>query len=202
MELVLVRHALPMRSAGHADPGLSERGQAQAHRLADALRADRIDALYTSPARRARETAAPVEAALDMVAHTEPGLAEFDTGDDSYVPIEELRAAGDPRWHAVARGDLYSAGVDPDDFRTRVAEACRAIAARHPGGRAVLFTHAGVCNALLGEVLGQQRPIWYAPAYCSLQRVAIARDGRQGVVSLNETLHVRDLLDAGPPRSP
>lgn len=202
MELVLVRHALPLRSDGHADPALSDRGREQAQRLAGALRTDRVDALYTSPARRARETAEPVSAALGLLAQTEPGLAEFDTGDHSYVPVEELRAAGDPRWHAVVRGDLYSAGVDPAAFRARVVEACLAVAARHPGGRAVLFTHAGVCNALLGELLGQRRPIWYAPAYCSLQRVAVARDGRRGVVSMNETLHVRDLLDVAPPRSP
>jgi broad specificity phosphatase PhoE len=195
VELVLVRHALPQRSEGHADPELSERGRAQAERLAHALRADAVDALYTSPALRARQTAAPVEAALGLLAQVEPGIAEFDSGEHSYVPIEELRATGDPRWHAVARGDLYSAGVDPVAFRGRVVQACERVAACHPGGRAVLFTHAGACNALLGHVLGQQRAIWYAPAYCSLQRVAFARDGRRGVVSVNETLHVRDLLD-------
>lgn len=195
MELVLIRHALPVRSDGHADPELSQRGREQAERLVDALRADHVDALYSSPARRARQTAEPLAGALAMNLLVEPGIAEFDSGDTSYVPIEELRAAGDPRWHAVARGDLYSAGVDPVAFRSRVLQACQQIAARHPGGRAVLFTHAGACNALLGDLLGQQRPIWYAPAYCSLQRVAFARDGRRGVVSLNETLHVRDLLD-------
>jgi hypothetical protein len=43
-------------------------------------------------------------------------------------------------------------------------------------------------------VLGQQRAIWLAPGYCSITRLAVARDGRRGVVSLNETGHVRDLL--------
>ena len=111
--------------------------------------------------------------------------------------MEELRAAGDPRWEALARGDLYSAGVDPVEFRARVVAAVEAVVARHPGGRAVLVSHAGACNAYLGDVLGQERPIWYAPAYCSLQRVALARDGRRGVVSMNETGHVRDLLQRG-----
>ena len=58
----------------------------------------------------------------------------------------------------------------------------------------MLFTHAGACNAYLGHLLGQTRTIWFAPAYCSLSRVGAARDGRRGVVSLNETGHVRDLL--------
>lgn len=194
-----MRHALPVRvdaveGGGPADPGLSERGLEQAARLPQALAGDDVAALYTSPALRARETAAPLEQALGLTAHVEPGIAEFDSGDGSYVPVEELKASGDPRWELLARGDLYSTGVDPDAFRARVVEAVLAIAVRHPGGRAVLVTHAGATNAAAGEVLGQQRPIWFAPAYCSLTRIAVARDGRRGVVSLNETAHVRDLL--------
>ncbi len=199
MEVVLVRHALPVRvdavpGGGPADPGLAPLGQEQARRVVQALAGDAVDALYTSPAARARQTAAPLAAALGLEPVVEPGIAEFDSADASYVPVEELRAAGDPRWHALARGDLYSAGVDPVAFRSRVVAAVEAVAARHPGGRAVLFTHAGACNAYVGDVLGQSRALWYAPAYCSLQRVAVSRDGRRGVVSLNETGHVKDLL--------
>jgi broad specificity phosphatase PhoE len=199
MEIMLVRHALPLRmdvapGGGPADPGLSDRGREQAARLPQALAGDEVTALYASPAARARETAAPLERALGMSAAVVPGIAEFDSGDSSYVPVEELKAAGDPRWELLARGDLYSAGVDPDAFRARVVEAVLAVAARHPGGRAVLVTHAGAINAAAGEVLAQVRPIWMAPAYCSLTRLAVSRDGRRGIVSLNETGHVRDLL--------
>lgn len=199
MELVLVRHALPVRvdatpDGGPADPGLAERGVAQAARVAGALALERVDALYSSPSRRALETAAPVVEALGLPLQVEPGLAEFDSADSSYVPVEELKASGDPRWELLARGDLYSAGVDPVAFRTRVVAAVEGIASAHPGGRAVLFTHAGTVNAYAGHVLGQAQAIWFGPAYCSLTRIAAARGGRRGMVSLNETGHVRDLL--------
>jgi broad specificity phosphatase PhoE len=199
MELVLIRHALPVRidatpDGGAADPGLAERGRQQAVRLVQALAGDEVDALYCSPAARARESAEPLARALGLEPVVEPGIAEFDSTDSSYVPVEELKAAGDPRWELLRRGDLYSAGVDPAEFRARVVAAVEAVAARHPGGRAVLFTHAGALNAWVGEVLGQERAIWFAPTYCSITRVAVARDGRRGVVSLNETGHVRDLL--------
>jgi len=199
MEIVLVRHALPVRvdatpDGAPADPGLAPRGVEQAARLVAALAADDVTALYTSPARRARETAAPLEQALAMTAEVEEGIAEFDAQDTSYVPVEELKAAGDPRWKALLSGDLYSAGVDPVAFRARVVEAVERIAARHPGGRAVLFSHAGAINAATGSVLAQGRTIWFAPAYCSITRIGAARDGRRGLVSLNETGHVRDLL--------
>ena len=202
MEIVLVRHALPVRvdatgDGSPADPALAERGHEQASRLVQALAGDEVHALYTSPARRARETAAPLEQSLGMTAVVEPGLAEFDVQDDSYVPVEELRAAGDPRWKALVAGDLYSPGVDPAAFRTRVVEAVERIVAAHPGGRAVLLSHAGTINAAAGAVLAQERALWFAPAYCSLTRLGAARDGRRGVVSLNETGHVRDLLGRG-----
>jgi probable phosphoglycerate mutase len=199
MEIVFVRHALPVRidetpDGAPADPGLAEPGVVQALRVADALRHDKVDALYSSPSRRAVETAAPLAAALGVQPVLEPGIAEFDAADPSYVPVEELRAAGDPRWHRLVAGDLYSAGVDPQQFRARVVEAVERIAALHPGGRAVLVSHSGSINAYAGHVIGEQRSIWFAPAYCSLTRIAIARTGRTGIVSLNETGHVRDLL--------
>jgi broad specificity phosphatase PhoE len=199
MEIVIVRHALPVRidatpDGSPADPRLDELGCEQALRLVEALAADHVDALYTSPSRRARETAAPLEAALGMTAEIDDGLAEFDSKDSSYVPVEELKAAGDPRYTALIHGDLYSHDVDPIAFRARVVEAVERIVARHPGGRAVLFSHAGAINAAAGSVLGQDKTIWFAPAYCSITRIGAARGGRRGIVSLNETGHVRDLL--------
>ena len=199
MEIVLVRHALPVRidateDGGPADPQLAEQGLVQAERVVQALAGDDVTALYTSPSRRARETARPLERALGMTAQVDDGLAEFDAKGSSYVPVEELKAAGDPRWEALVHGDLYSSDVDPVVFRARVMEAVERIVARHPGGRAVLFSHAGAINAAAGHVLGQERTIWFPPAYCSLTRLGAARDGRRGIVSLNETGHVRDLL--------
>jgi probable phosphoglycerate mutase len=199
VEIVLVRHALPVRidatpDGAPADPGLAEAGIEQAARVAGALSHDKVDALYSSPSRRAIETAAPLAASLGLEPLLEPGIAEFDAGDPSYVPVEELRAANDPRWQRLVAGDLYSAGIDPLAFRARVVEAVDRIAAMHPGGRAVLVSHSGSINAYAGHVVGEERAIWFAPAYCSITRIAVARTGRTGIVSLNETGHVRDLI--------
>jgi broad specificity phosphatase PhoE len=199
MELVLVRHALPVRidatpDGRPADPQLADLGRTQAERLLEALRHDHVAALYSSPAARALETAAPLAEAMGLPLGIEPGIAEFDASDTSYVPVEELRAANDPRWQALVRGDLLHAGVDPVAFRNRVVAGVEGIISRHPGERVVLFTHSGTINAYCGHVLGQQRAMWFAPDYASVSRIGAARDGRRGVISLNETTHVRDLL--------
>ncbi|MDX6217535.1 MAG: hypothetical protein QOG99_3119 [Frankiales bacterium] len=199
MELVLVRHALPVRvdateHGGPADPGLSDLGWQQAVRVLEALALDEVTHLYSSPAARALETAEPLVAKLGLPLEVDEGLGEFDREHGSYVPVEELRAENDPRWHALVKGELLDSGIDPQAFRAGVVAATEAIAARHPGGRAVLFTHAGVINAYAGHVAGQPQVLWFAPAYASLTRVGASRDGRRGLVSLNETGHVRDLL--------
>jgi broad specificity phosphatase PhoE len=57
MELLLIRHALPVRRelpAGPADPELSEAGLRQAEHLADYLSSERLDAVYTSRSRERR----------------------------------------------------------------------------------------------------------------------------------------------------
>ncbi|MDQ6649675.1 MAG: histidine phosphatase family protein [Actinomycetota bacterium] len=198
MELVFVRHALPVRidaAEGPADPGLAALGQQQAVRLASALIDEHVDVIVTSPQRRAVETAAPLAERLGLAVEVVEGVAEFDPSATSYVPVEELKAAGDPRWHLLAAGQLYSPDVDPGAFRTRVVDAVESVVAAHPGRRVVLFSHAGAINAYTAHVLGfDQPPIWFVPAYTSITRVAASRTGRRGIVSLNETGHVRDLL--------
>jgi probable phosphoglycerate mutase len=185
-------------AATPADPGLADLGIAQSARLADYLASEAIAAIYASPARRAIETAVPLGTTLGREIRIDAGLAECDASDPSYIPVEELRSAGDPRWLALRRGELYESSVDMVAYRRTVVGAVEAIIARHPGRRVVLFAHAGTINAYVGEVLGQLKPFWLpmtgSPAYASISRIAAARDGQRSVISINETGHVRDLL--------
>ncbi|HZM37707.1 MAG TPA: histidine phosphatase family protein, partial [Acidimicrobiales bacterium] len=108
MELLLVRHARPLRvesEVGPADPPLAPLGHRQTAALAAWLADDAeapIAAVYTSPLRRATETADPLATALGLgPARREPALAEYDAEALAYIPIEELQAAGDPRWMEI-----------------------------------------------------------------------------------------------------
>jgi 2,3-bisphosphoglycerate-dependent phosphoglycerate mutase len=196
MELLLVRHARPVRREvpeGPADPGLHREGRAQAQRLAWWLSAEPIHAVLTSPARRARETAAPIAEVLGLDPAVEEGLSEFDSGASAYVPVEELRAANDERWLALARGELLDPSIDPREFRERVVSAVEEVIARHPGRVVVAVCHGGVINAYVGHILGVAMPMWFAPRYTSISRVAASRRGHRSVVSLNETGHLHDL---------
>ncbi len=187
-----MRHARPERierpgSGVAADPGLSEAGRRQAEALAARLRAEvdagrPLDAVWTSPLRRARETAGPLGAALGLDVEVGDDLAEFDRHADSYVPLEDLKAAGDPRWRAGP--------ADPEAFRRSAVAAVEAVVAAHPRQRVVLVGHGGVINAYTGWVLGQRELLFFWPEYTSISRVLAAGDGRRGIGSLNEAGHL------------
>jgi probable phosphoglycerate mutase len=101
VELLLVRHALPERvelDAGRADPGLADAGRQQAALLAEYLEGESIDALYSSPLRRATETIEPLAARRGLPVTVIDGVAEWDRDVSSYVPIEELRRQRDARF--------------------------------------------------------------------------------------------------------
>ena len=69
LELLLIRHALPLRvevATGPADPELSDLGHAQARHLAEYLEGERVNRLITSPLRRAVQTAQPVSERLGL----------------------------------------------------------------------------------------------------------------------------------------
>jgi len=194
VELLLIRHGLPLRieraDGAPADPPLAPAGREQATRLAQWLGSERIDALYASPLRRARETAEPLARARGLAVRTEPGVVEFDPHAASYVPLEELKAQDREAWLALVRGGL-TAGIDVVEFRATLVAALERIIAAHPGGHVAVVCHGGVINGWAAHVLGLETTIFFDPAYTSVSRFAAARSGERGLVSLNETAHLR-----------
>jgi probable phosphoglycerate mutase len=194
MELVLIRHALPLRveraDGAPADPPLSPDGSAQARRLAEAFAGERLSAVYASPLRRARETAAPLAAALGLEVRIEPGVVEFDPDSARYVPLEEIRAESRELWLELLRGGL-TAGIDVAEFRRTVVAAVERIVAAHAGERVAVVCHGGVVNAWAAHVLGLEATLFFQPGYASVSRFLAAGSGERRVLSLNETGHLR-----------
>ena len=194
MELLLIRHALPLRVVKRdgtpADPALSEEGVRQAQRLAAWLAVERIDAVYASPLRRARETAEPIAAALRHDLRIEPGVTEFDPLSQSYVPLEEIKAENRELWRELVSGGL-TAGIDVALFRRTVAAALERIVGSHAGERVAVVCHGGVVNAWAAHVLGLEATLFFQPAYTSVSRFLAAGGGERSLLTLNETAHLR-----------
>jgi broad specificity phosphatase PhoE len=193
MQLLVIRHALPLRSepGEGSDPELSEEGIEQAKRLPDALARFPIARIVSSPQRRAVQTAQPVADALGLTVEIDDRVAEYDRDLAHYTPIEE---ASQEDLQRLIEGHLPG-GVDEDAFIARVKAGVADIAAsaEHDDTVAV-FSHGGVINALVHDIMRTERLLCVQVDYAGVTRLLSSRDGRLGVASVNGTEHVWDLL--------
>ena len=195
MELLLIRHALPVRrevADGSADPELAEAGHRQAEHLAAYLSQEKLDAVYASPLRRARQTAAPLGSSQARPVVIVDGVAEYDRDSNEYVPMEELKASGDPRWHAMLAGEWPNSDVPRHVWEADVVRTVEGLVDAHPGQKIAVVCHGGVLSAYLGWVLKvPDSQSFFYPNYTSIHRVAAARSGERSILTVNETAHLR-----------
>ncbi|MDT5096891.1 MAG: hypothetical protein QOC76_628 [Mycobacterium sp.] len=196
MQLLLVRHALPLRSepGKGSDPDLSADGIEQAKRLPDALARYPISRLVSSPQRRAVQTAQPVADALGLAIEIDDRLAEYDRDLKHYIPIEQIAAEYPEELARLASGHLPST-VDETAFLSRINEGIRDLAATadHEDTVAV-FSHGGVINGLLHSILRTDKILCVNVDYAGITRLLSSRKGELYVASVNGTEHVWDLL--------
>lgn len=193
MQLLLVRHALPLRSeAGQgSDPHLSADGIEQAKRLPDALARFPISRLLSSPQRRAIQTGQPVSDALGLPIDIDERIAEYDYELSHYTPIEE---ASEEDIKRLMSGELPG-DVDADAFQARVrAGIDDVVAAAEHDATVAVFTHGGVINSLVHQIMKTESLLCVQVDYTGVTRLLSHRDGRLSVASINGTEHVWDLL--------
>jgi len=197
-EIVFINHAEPDYQARPmngvpGDPPLSEKGRNQAMRLAMRLRSASIDAVYTSTARAAVETALLIAASQDLPMTREPQLREIAFNDEStngHGPDVQktatdalMRFLNKPRWDSLR-------GFEPSrQFRHRAVQAVEGIMAHNPGKRIVVVTHRGVINAYLSMVLDIGRDMFFLPEYASISVLRFHGD-LHAVQNLNDVAHL------------
>ena len=210
-ELFIVRHAdaIPeedeiIPSGIYDDLPLSRLGREQAQALAERLgKGDAgFKAIYSSPLRRCRETAAPLAERLGLTPIIVEGLKEIRLGDVNPLPedsndlaaltkalqarqIEIVRKAGSTgSWDSIENSEPSKA------FRKRVVEALDDIANKHIGERVLAFAHGGVVNAYVAEVLGLERDFFFPAANTSITVVRVSGKHRVLYV-LNDLAHIK-----------
>ena len=188
MELILVRHGLPHRSATTSDPELADEGHEQARRVARWLADEPVEAVWSSPMRRAVQTAEPFAAQAGHEIRHHEGVVEFDRAVGAYIPTEVLKREDYAAWQAMAQGGDT---VDMAGFQAVVVDAMEEIIADHPGGRVTVFCHGGVINVWAAHVLKTAPRVFFEAGYTSINRFLCARSGQRAVVSLNERAHLR-----------
>jgi 2,3-bisphosphoglycerate-dependent phosphoglycerate mutase len=188
MQLLLIRHGLPVRSDATSDPPLSAAGHWQAARVAERLADEDVHAVFASSMRRAIQTAEPFAAAAGHELQVREGIVEYDRETGVYIPMEELKRDDYPRWKAFVDGGY---GVDIAGFQKLVVETLETVVETNPGRNVAVFCHGGVINVWTAHVLGMQPRLFFEPAYASVHRYLCARSGQRNLVSLNDIGHLR-----------
>ena len=182
--IVMVRHGetdwnRERRFQGRADQPLNEAGRGQARELAELLRDEPVSAVYTSPLRRARETAEILAEDFGLRPQPLDALLEIDVGAWEGLTIDEVRAAypgrADEDWRSG-----WDEGETYDELSRRVLPALVELGTKHEGGHVLAVTHAGPLRAVIAASHGplvRRRPPAHRAAR-ELRRVPLRRPGR------------------------
>jgi len=186
--LFLIRHGEPAANWGdaHADPGLTERGAAQAAGAARALSKYGSLDVWTSPMLRCRETAAPFAALVGEEPFVEPRVSEVVAPTGVTDRPAWLRA--NFPWDEGVQRKRWDE-VDPEllAWRDQAVEAIRT-AARDTA----VFSHFIAINAIVSAAAGSDNAIMFRPGHASITELEVSRDGLR-VVALGAEMQSADV---------
>ncbi len=199
MDLIIVRHARPEKvenaeGDGPADPPLSKLGKKQAENVAEFLAEEQIDQIVTSSMRRAYETALPLGEKLGIEPVLRDDLRESDHNNSTYIPIEEMTFDSGPVQAYLNDPSAIFEG-DYEGFRDRVVIAFDELIEEYAGKRVAVFCHGMVTSVYLQTLWGLEQPFLIQPDYTGVTRVEASSRGFRTIRSINETGHVRNLIE-------
>jgi 2,3-bisphosphoglycerate-dependent phosphoglycerate mutase len=202
-DLILIRHGetdwnRAQRFQGQIDVPLNPRGLAQAHRLAQRLARERVDAMYASDLIRTRQTAQPSSDRLELSATPNPALREQGFGILEGMSAAEIIERHPHEWAGWTRFDPDYAppgGESTRAFHARVLAEILALAERHQRETLALVTHGGVLDMLWRTA--HDKPL-SGPRQCPIPNAGVnrvrVRGGRLEVLEWGDDAHVADLV--------
>jgi len=181
---------------GRGDQDLTEVGRHQAAAVARALPLQGISALYSSPLKRAAETAQIIGDRLGLQVEVAEELAEADTGELDGLTSGEMRAHY-PEFMALWDRDPGSAvmpgGESLAQVQERVWRLVQSLPVQHPEADVVAVSHNFAIGTLVCKVLGLHLASFrhLRVDLGSVSAVEI-REGRNRLVLLNDRCHLAD----------
>lgn len=194
--ILLVRHGqtpttgttLPGRARGLH---LADAGVQQAERAAERIgELATVDALYTSPLERAKQTAAPIGKVLGIRPKVERGLLEADFGDWTGAELKALMKL--PEWTTVQRAPStfrFPNGESFAEMQHRIVGSLERLRAAHPGGTIVCVSHADPIKAAVAHALGTHLDLFQriVISTCSISALAWPVGGAPIALTVNST---------------
>jgi probable phosphoglycerate mutase len=198
--LLLIRHG-HTPTAGKVLTGwergvhLTDPGREQADSLVGRLEGLRIEAIYSSPLERCRETAAPLSRARGLPVRPRRDLIEVGYGDWTGRSIRQL--ARTRLWRSVQSTPSavrFPGGESLVEVQARAVREVRRIAERHPDSTVAVVTHADVVRLLLAHFAGLHLDLYQRLEVEPVSISAVVlRDGSVRVLKVNDTGDLRSL---------
>ncbi len=198
MYFYCVRHGESVYNAegriqGHLDVPLSDLGRRQGEAIAAALAAQRVDAIYASPLRRALETAEIVSHRLNLPIRTDDRLKEINVGifqNRLRTEVAQLYPEAFARWISGEPDFVVPGGESRRMLQQRGCAVLRDIAAAGHQ-RAAVIAH----GRLLVVALAALVPIPAGPAAPTLENASITTvrcdsHGRWELTAYNQIEHL------------
>lgn len=184
--ILMIRHGqtpttgklLPGRAPGLH---LADAGVKQAERAGERIaELKRVDAIYTSPMERARETAAPIGRAVGLRPKVDKGLIECDFGDWTGAELRKLMKL--PEWRTVQKAPStfrFPNGESFTEMQVRMVTALDRLRSKHPGEVIVCVSHADTIKAAMAHALGTHIDLFQriVISTCSISAIAWTTDG-------------------------
>ena len=161
MEIILARHGETNWNVrevfrGRVDVELNETGIKQAELLAEYLSGVNIDAIYSSPLKRALKTAGEIASRKKLEVNIAPGLIDFDYGEWQGLSHQEVKDKYKKlytEWVNCPERVKMPAGESLDDVRGRAVAVVDEAVHKHEG-TVVLASHRVVNKVLICALLG------------------------------------------------
>ncbi len=163
MKLILIRHGETewnrnRRIQGcRSDTRLSQKGLEQADRVAAVMQKEQIDAIYSSPLKRAAETAQIIAEASRLRVHFVNELREIDLGQLDGLFERELTGQYEVLWKDLRNGNTTAPmpeGESLQDLQKRASWAIDRMLERHTDGTVVVVAHLLVNLVVICQALG------------------------------------------------
>ncbi|MFJ6214833.1 bifunctional RNase H/acid phosphatase [Streptomyces sp. NPDC092296] len=182
--------------SGGSDPELSDKGLWQAERAAAALAArGTVQAVVSSPLKRARQTAEAVAGRLGLEVRIEEGIRETDFGaweGLSFAEVQQRYPDDLAAWLASAKA-APTGGESFAAVARRVAVSRDKLLARYAGRTVLLVTHVTPVKTLVRLALGAPPESLFRMelSAAALSVVQYYADGNTSLRLLNDTGHLR-----------
>ena len=197
--IFLLRHGqtawnAELRIQGQLDIPLDATGLWQAARVAEALRDEGVEAIYTSDLQRARQTAAPLAAACGLQPIADEGLRERSFGSfegRTYAEIELQRPEEALRWRRRQPDFQPGGGEALRNFHARSIGTLLAIAAQSAGRTIAVVAHGGVLDCVYRAAtrVDLQTPRTWQLANATINRLLWTEEGLS-LVGWNDASHL------------